>query len=333
MKVAANYRDKTSSATSDHSAADASPGLANGISAIGLEVTTIKPLSNIFDALWSGTKDKSGKTMRDRATAQAMQQIQSGGGSSITGSFPATGTLLALAQPPGGPFLLSYWLPNAQFHFSKEALGADWNLTFDTELFSSISLQDWPNVPTPMGNINLSDANISAANFGADLDEGLDQIATFFSTSNSGIDGGNIFAIDEGTVDSTTTPPIDFPSLWKLINALAGQSYPVGFLKCAVFLGATAADTPSGTPVPTFNIRLIHPIDAGPKLVNTAVKSGLQLVSPAIAVSPTQVAAGGKLAVTGHSFPAALLTTAITIRLAGWIQIRVTKCRFGMPIC
>src|SRR5580704_167850 len=193
MKIVANYRDKSSTAAADHSAADASPSLANGISAIGLEVATIGPLSKIFDTLWNGTKDKNGKTMRVRATTQAVQQILSNGGSSVTGSFPETGTLLALAEPTGG-FILSYWLPNAQFHFSKEALGADWNLTFDTELFISIALQNWPNVPAPVGSVNLSDANISAANFGAQLDEGLDQISTFFSTSNSGIDGGNIFA-------------------------------------------------------------------------------------------------------------------------------------------
>jgi hypothetical protein len=315
MKIVANYRDKSSTAAADHSAADASPGLANGISAIGLEVTTIGPLSKIFDSLWNGTKDKNGQTMRDRATTQAVQEIQSNGGSSISGSFPETGTLLALAEPLGGQFFLSYWLPNAQFHFSKEALGADWNLTFDTEVFIAIALQDWPNVPAPVGAVNLSNANVSAANLGADVDEGVDQISTFFSTSNSGIDGGNIFAIDEGNVDSTPVPGVNLPSLWQLISTLESQSYPVGFTKCGVFLGATTADTVEGkTPTPTVNIRLVHPIDPAPKLVNTAVRTGLQLIVPAITVSPTQVSAGGKLVVTGQHFPAAQANAAYV----GW---------------
>lgn len=234
------------------------------------------------------------------------KSIQSNGGSSISGSFPETGTLLALAEPLGGQFYLSYWLPNAQFHFSKEALGADWNLTFDTEVFISIALQDWPNVPAPVGAVNLSDANVSAANFGADIDEGVDQIETFFSTSNSGIDGGNIFDIDEGNVDATPVPGVDLPALWSLIRNLESQSYPVGFTKCGVFLGATTADDTSGkTPAPTVNIRLVHPIDPAPKLLNAAVKNGLQLLSPAITVSPTQAAAGSKLTVTGQYFPVA----------------------------
>jgi len=304
MKVVANYRDKNSDTAADHSASDASPNLSNGISLIALTVTTIKPVSKIFDRLWSVSKDKNGQTMRDRAAVQAVQQIQSNGGINIKGGFPETGTLLALAEPTGGEFFLSYWLPNAQFTFNKGPLGARWNLTFDTELFIQLLLSDWPNVPEPTGIINLENANISAANTGASIDEDWEQLATFFSTSNSGIDGGNLFATQEGTIDSTGAPPVDLPSLWKLIRNLANQSYPVGFTKCGVFLGATVADTVQGTPVPTLNIHLVHPIDAGPPLSDAADKGFRvpQLTPPVITVIPTQVPAGGKTLVTGRHF-------------------------------
>jgi len=302
VKIVANYRDKTSNAPADHSAADASAGLSNAIGVINLEVEQKRPLSEIFGSLWNGAKDKNGKTMRDRATAQAVKEIGSSGGSNVQGSFPEKGTLLALVEADGG-FILSYWLPNAQFTFNKEALGASWNLTFDTELFVYIPLQNWPNIPVPTGTVNLSDANISPGNFGASVDEAVGQIKTFFSTSNSGIDGGNLFAIDEGNIDSPDVAAIDLPALWTLLNTLATASYPVGFVKCGVFFGATPLDTTEGTPSPTLNIRLIHPVDPGPKL-GTPSRDGLRLVGPSISPSLTQVQAGGKLVVTGRSFPA-----------------------------
>ena len=69
-----------------------------------------------------------------------------------------------------GLLFLSYWLAGASFTFNNGPLGAQWNLTFDTELFIIIDTKNWTTV-SPKASVNVMDANISAANFGADFDE------------------------------------------------------------------------------------------------------------------------------------------------------------------
>ncbi len=305
-KVVVNYRDQSASSPTDHSAGDL--GLTNDISTIALVVADQPPLSNSFDQLWSGTKDKNGQTLRDRATAQAVAEIKQSGGSNVGGTgFPQKGTLYCncnLAQV-GDPLTFSYVLPTVSFIFNEGDFGASWNLTFNVFLTVTVSLQDWPSVPAATGVIHVANANISANNVGASVDEALKEMQTFFSTANSGIDGGNIFAIQEGQIESTPTPTLDITSIGTLLATLAKPAYPMGFTKCRTFVGATKAGTPEGTPPETFNIRLVHPVDPGPKLANTALRTGLQLLSPAINPSQTQLSAGDKLVLTGTHFPIA----------------------------
>jgi len=303
-KVVLNFRDKKESAPTDHSAADASSAQ---LGLIALGVFDSVPLSQAFDKMWNATKNKNGQTMRELANAQAIQQITAGGGSHVTGGFAQTGHLLALASPSGGSLLLSYWLPSTTFTFNEGPAGASWTLTFDTELLISVALGAWPNVPTPTGSVNLSNANVSHANPGAILDEALEQVGDLFSTSNSGMLGdwpANLFAGQEAQVDSTVSPTLDITSIGGLLNSLAQQATPLGFVKCVSFVGATQAGT-VGTPAPTLNIRLVHPVDPGPGLINTAIRTGLQLLPAAISPSQTQVPVGGSLVLTGRNFPAA----------------------------
>jgi len=307
-KVVANYRDKSSIAPADHSAADVSLGLTNDISLIALGVAAQPPLSQSFDQLWSGTKNKQGQTMRDQATVQALTAIQQGGGYNIKGpGFAQTGELYCNCNVirPGDPLTFTYVLPTVSYTFNEGDFGASWNLTFNVFLTVTVSLQDWPNVPAATGIIHLTGANISAANVGASIDEAVKQIEVFFSTSNSGIDGGNIFAGQEGQIEATPTPTLTITSIGALLAALAKPAYPIGFTQCTGFVGATRAGTPTGTPPLTFNIRLIHPVDPGPKLFDTAIRTGIQLLSPAINPNLTEVPAGGRLTLTGIHFPPA----------------------------
>jgi hypothetical protein len=318
-KIVVNYRDKNSSAPADHSGGDASPA----IGAIGLLVSDANPLSKSFEKIWNGKKDKNGQTMRERALARAVKEIASNGGLNITGGFPERGQLLAVMPPVlGDPLILTYWLPNASFLFYTEpSLGPKelktlvaeaWSLTFDTELYIAVPLQAWPNVPAPTAFVNLSSANISAANGNATLEEALGEIAAFFSSSNSGLFGDdwpvNLFQSQEGSIDGTVGS-LNITSVGQLLDSLGKQAYYSGFRKCGAFVGATKADTPegrpTGTPAPTLNIRLVHPVDPGPTLVNTAERTGPQLLRPVISPSQTQVPAGGQLVLTGNYFPAA----------------------------
>jgi hypothetical protein len=66
-----------------------------------------------------------------------------------------------------GSFIFSAidWLSGASFTFNKGGLGAQWELTLDTELFIIIDTLNWSTLSTK-ASITVDNANISAANVG-----------------------------------------------------------------------------------------------------------------------------------------------------------------------
>jgi hypothetical protein len=286
LQLLLNYRGKSSSDKADHP-----PGDAPGDSGIGL-IWVVSglgntPLNELFDKLWSGDKDKSGKTMHDRALETALEEIKKEGGTNVTGTIPRTGKLRALVSD--GLLLLSYWLPAATFSFNKGPLGASWSLTFNIELFISINLVTWPK-PLVAGQVNVSDADISPANVGASLDDFFKKIVNFVTEQPLAL-----FQTQEGDIDSTSPRPPDLGPLTKLLNDVGKAGVPLGFLK------ASAAVASKGS---TLDLRMIHAVDPGPKLVDSG-KDLPHLLAPTIGANLVQVAAGGDVTVKGIDFPPA----------------------------
>ena len=282
-----NFQDKTSSAPSDHPA--------SAVLAIGfLQAAVDKPLNQIFDEIWNLNLNTNGQTMMQAATAQVEQAIttQASGVSNVSGSFPATGSLRALIVADG-PLFLSYWLPGASFTFNKGPLDAEWKLTFDTELLIGIDTSKWPAV-TVTPSADLANANISAANKGADLDEAAQELINFVTGQPS-----NIFQAQEGTVDAYPAPPPDVSQLTTFFSDLAAAALPSGFLQCSPFID---------TGTRTLNLRLIHPPDPTPTLVNGARVASL--IGAVLGFSEPQVKAGSQVTAIGSNFPAIQATQA-----------------------
>lgn len=270
------------------------------------------PLNKIFDQLWNGTPDNSGKTMQNRATAQAISQIkqsvktQGFDATNISGGFPNTGSLRALVlvaeprAPTGmrGPTLvLSYWLPGANFTFNAgPANVALWRVTFDTELLILIDFENWgptPNWFSPRAAVTLQDANISAANTAAGIEEGAIAFKNFVSFNAPTL--GGVFEAGEGQIDSTGGAPPNLGQLTTLINGMSGAAVPQGFMSCVPIINPNTR---------TLTLRLVHPVDPAPVLVTDSTLNSLSFLHPTLATSQNQVKAGTQLTVYGSYFPA-----------------------------
>jgi len=284
LQLLLNFRAKTSSGKVDHP--PGAPGIGPIWTFSGLEST---PLSQLFDQLWSGTKDKNGNTMHDHALETVRREIAQQGATDVTGTMPKTGSLRAFTVPDT-LLLLSYWLPKANFGFHKGPLGAAWSLTFNVELFISVGLQTWP-TPVVMGHVNVLDANISSANVGAAIDDALKTIANFVSEQPLAL-----FQVQEGQIDSKSPPAPDLGPLTKFLNEIGKAGVPLGFLK------ATASVDSKGS---TLDLRMFHAVDPAPKLVDSLKNDEPHLQSPMITADLVQVAAGGNVTVNGLHFPLA----------------------------
>ena len=288
VQLLLNYRDKNSSDKADHP-----PGDAPGDSHIGLIWTFSglgnTPLNKLFDTVWSGSKDKNGKTMHDHALEAVIREIAKHGGSDVTGTIPKTGPLRALVVDDI-LLLLSYWLPGANFGFHKGPLGAAWSLTFNIELFISINLSSWPK-PVVVGQVNVLDANISSANVGAALDDALKTIANFVTDQPVAI-----FQSQEGQIDGTSPRPPDLGPLTTFLKDIGKPGMPLGFSKAVPSIDSHAS---------ALDLRMIHAVDPGPKLIDSSKHEVPQLQPPSISANLVQVAPGGHVTVNGMHFPQA----------------------------
>ncbi len=282
LQLLINFRDKNANAPSDHA-----PGSVGVLAFGALQVAARTPLSETFDQLWGVNKDSTGRTMQQRAVAQVIQEVQSQGGSNVSGSFPSTGALRSLVLAKG-PVFLSYWLASASFKFSKGPLGADWNLTFDTELFVTIDTQNWPTI-SPKASVTVTNANISAANVGATVDESVQAVGNFLSSQPLAI-----FQGQEGDVDSSAAPPPDLSALTTFFTTLSSTAIPLGFLTLNPFIDSGAK---------TLNLRLVHAVDPAPVVLNDATAHGPSLFNPMLQINQTEVTPGQQVQVIGSYFP------------------------------
>jgi hypothetical protein len=289
LQLLLNFRDKNASAPNDHAPGSVGPGF--GL----LQAVLRPPLSNLFDQMWGVNKDSNGQTMQQRAVALVTQEIQSQGGTNVSGSFPSTGTLQALAtgNALNGPMFLSYWLAGASFTFNKGPLGAEWKLTFNVELFIIIDTQNWPTL-SPKVSVSPADANISANNAGATIDGALQTLGNFFTDQPL-----SLFQGQEGDIDSSSAPPPDFSVLTDFFTKLASMAIPLGFRTLHPFIDSSTN---------SLNLRLIHRVDHAPLPANVAAPQGPSLFHPLLQIDQTEVSPNQQVHVIGSYFPVNMAT-------------------------
>jgi len=261
------------------------------------------PLNQMIDKFWSGTKDSSNKTMRDRAgdtvIIQIQQAVQSRGEtpSDVSGSFPATGTLGANAMQgkingiSRTVIFLDYALPGEIFSFNTGL--AAWRLHFNADLMIWVIVPDFPGWPlTATASFNISNADITAANFAASVAEGFGQIGNFLS------DQPSLFQAAEGAADQTV--PAQLGDLAILLNQLTsafGAAVTQGFLHLIGDVDAAG-----------WLLRLIHPVDPGPVVRNATEPPVPSLQGPVLVTSQSQVKVGGQFTANGSFFTPAQAT-------------------------
>jgi hypothetical protein len=297
LRILLNFRDKNAAAVTDHS-------IPLTLLPPNVRALLQTPISQMIDTFWSGTKDSNGKTMRDRALAQTVAQIQAGARSAgqtatgITGTFPLTGTLSAEAQHgSSGPnaqtlVLLVYSMPGDNFEFNTGL--AAWRVSFDMALSIYMTVPfDQPNPITAKGELNISNANISAANAAAALEEALATVGNFLMERPIAI-----FQGAEGQIDQNTGLFLgQLGTLLTQLNGPLAATVDQGFLKLSADVDGTG-----------LFLRLIHLVDQAPVVTDATKPSVPTLQPPVLVTNQTQIAAGGQLTATGNYFTPAQAT-------------------------
>jgi len=297
MRVLLNFRDKNANAATDHP-------IPLTLLPANVQRLLQTPLNQMIDSFWSGTRDSNGKTMRDRSVDQAIAQIKSGAQSAgqtatnISGGFPLTGTLTAEAQHGGSGdniqtlVLLVYSMPGENFEFNTGL--AAWRVSFDTALSIYITVPwDLPNPITAKGELNLSNANISAANAAAAIAEAIGTIGNFLTDRPLAI-----FQGAEGQIDQNTGLFLgQLGDLLTQLNPPLASSLTQGFRNLIADIDGAG-----------LFLRLIHPIDKPPVVTDATKPSVPTLQPPVLVTSQSQIAAGGQLTATGSFFTPAQAT-------------------------
>jgi hypothetical protein len=298
LGVFMNYADKTATTPTDHPAPTflfppAEQALLN------------TPLSSMFDTFWSGTKDSNGKTLRDRTSASIVSQVQSGVsqvGSGFTAynisvNLPMTGRLTASIT--SNVITLTYLLSGIQVHFTATtpATGSVLGLftipdpkftaTADAQLAIKIPIPKTPCNLVPTATMTVSNANISADNWTADVGEVIGGVLNFVQNKPLAV-----FQSAEQQIDQTTTADVGaFSSTLGNLAPACGTAVAEGFTGFDAFVDPTKR---------TLNFRFIHPTPEAPSVYTF---DGPTFSTPTLVAKQTEISAGGQTSVSGTMFP------------------------------
>jgi hypothetical protein len=219
---------------------------------------------------------------------QAVNELKAKGADRINGGFPTTGTLQG-ADGPGffvvdgsevkGNLFLTYALQGASFSFHIGLTA--WRLSFDTALELLINVPDQPGPLRAIGLSAVKNAKVSPDNFAA-------TVATF--AVDTFLPSLNLLGNAENSIDGSKGLPVD------QLNTSLNQLTPV--FQSALeqgFVHLRAVVDGAG-----LTLRLIHPIDAAPVVIDEASLPSFH--GQVLVVSQSQTRPGGQLVATGTGF-------------------------------
>jgi hypothetical protein len=267
-------------------------------------------LGTIFNQVWAGVQAK----VESEAVSQFISLAAAAGEAvnTVTPTFPATGTLTAstfagfAATPtlPAWPatLTLEFALPGCSFNFEHGSLTAYYNLNFDAALVIGTNVPALPFSLNPRMSFTISNADLQADSFWADIETFLDDVFTdignFFTQGDNYQSDWNLAqaAVTQRADGSFSVPPgqARFLTLLASINAAGPEFVALGFTECAFSVA-------NGN---TLTLTVTHPLDAGPE-ISDPNDPKFSLISPELSVSDPEVKPGQTVTCNGINFPVA----------------------------
>jgi hypothetical protein len=271
----------------------------------GLLAGLNEPLGVIFNTNWLAAQGKE-----QTAAAKAFTTQANSGGSSVSQvscSLPPIGNVIATVtdasgSQPGFLFLDFKLAGQGFFHFYSGPLGAGWKLDFNADLVIQTPVPVKPFGFNPLVQASLSNAQMHADNFGADLDEGLDDFFTalgnfFLQTDNyvSDVDWEENLAqqeVDNQTATITSSAVAPIVSFFTELNNAGPQCLAFGFTECAFSIAGGQ-----------LTLTVSHPLDAAPQLFNAQQLPGEITLSPQMSATASEALPGQAVTIDGIWFP------------------------------
>jgi hypothetical protein len=291
------------------------------------------PVGNLLNTAWKAQQSSVESYMATQFASAA-----SGTGNvtitNVSCSLPPTGTVLAddfEATSSGGvtqnTLEIDFHLPGGSVNFTTpytvqvwpwpggtETFYPTWNVSFDADLSLFTVVPTQPFNLTPSAAVTLSNANgPNPTNFVAAAADIVDNIwvglVNFFEQGNNYISQiGEIQQQVAQQADQTqpvaNTVIAPMLTLFNELNSAGPECVALGFTQCAFSVGPYFAPSPPNSVV----LRITHPLDQGPTIVDGNNPPGIIQNDPTLATAP-EATPGSTITAVGSDFPADTTTS------------------------